>query len=579
MKLALSMIALLVTAHLAHAKGRYLVTFKSEQGFKAMESYYLTESGNPSVQIQKSLRQIHAVVLKSKNDLTATLVNHPEVASVEAEFFIPSPKPVNGFKISRVQRRLESMTSNFDQSASTDSSTATPVFNAGASTPWGILAVKAGEAWSLSAAGANARVLVLDTGVDQDHPAIKANFEKGQNFTEDTQGAVDPKDYADTEGHGTHCSGTILGAYNSETGFTGVAPKAKLLMGKVCSSLGCSNIAVAEGIDWGIQEKVDVISMSLGSPIGASAESTAVQNAERAGVVVVAASGNSATEPTYSYDKKDPKCRSTNPFQPTMCGVSFPAAFPTVVAVGALDSTLKKTNFSQWGPELDITAPGAAVISSVPRGTGRESKVLLSLGGQQKEIKSSAFSGTKLFESAVSNEIVVVPGTGQDTDFSKVNVVGKFALVRRGEIKFAQKVQNAIAAKAAGVLIYNNTAGLMQGSLSEDGTLIDLPVVMIEQTEGQNLVDQLTKGAVASAAISTLPADYAAFDGTSMATPHVAGVVALIKSANKNLKPAQVRQILSTTAMVLSPNDTNQFGAGIVQADKAVQAAVKTVVE
>jgi subtilisin family serine protease len=59
-----------------------------------------------------------------------------------------------------------------------------------------------------------------------------------------------------------------------------------------------------------------------------------------------------------------------------------------------------------------------------------------------------------------------------------------------------------------------------------------------------------------------------------MATPHVAGVVALIRSANKNLTPAQVRQILASTAHVLAPNDTNQFGAGLVQADKAVKAAV-----
>ena len=60
-----------------------------------------------------------------------------------------------------------------------------------------------------------------------------------------------------------------------------------------------------------------------------------------------------------------------------------------------------------------------------------------------------------------------------------------------------------------------------------------------------------------------------------MATPHVAGVVALMKSANKKLTPAQVRAILTATAKTLSPNDTNQFGAGIVQADLAVEQAVR----
>jgi subtilisin family serine protease len=61
-----------------------------------------------------------------------------------------------------------------------------------------------------------------------------------------------------------------------------------------------------------------------------------------------------------------------------------------------------------------------------------------------------------------------------------------------------------------------------------------------------------------------------------MATPHVAGVVALMKSANKRLTPAQVRNILTTTAKPLAPNNTNQLGAGIVQADEAVRKALAT---
>ena len=114
----------------------------------------------------------------------------------------------------------------------------------------------------------------------------------------------------------------------------------------------------------------------------------------------------------------------------------------------------------------------------------------------------------------------------------------------------------------------------MQGSLSEDGTLLNIPVVMIEKTEGEALADALSRGGAATAALKTLPSDYASFDGTSMATPHVAGVVALIRAANKKLTPAQVRSILTSTAKPLSPNDTNQYGSGIVQADAAVRKAV-----
>jgi subtilisin family serine protease len=576
MKLASLIASLVLLASFAQAKDRYLVQFKSERGYKAMETYF--NSTESSSGLQRSLKNTHSIVLKTKNaKLIESLKNHPEVESVEAERFFPVPKPINGFKVARVRHFESAFRKNkvkFEGETDGEPLTA-PEFQAGPATPWGITAVHAGAAWAQSSAGAKARVLVLDTGIDAEHPAISPNFEKGRNFTESASGGVIESDYNDAEGHGTHCAGTILGAYNAETGFTGVAPKSKLLVGKVCSAEGCSSIAIVEGINWGIQEKVDVISMSLGGPFGANAERQAVTKADKAGVVVVAASGNGADDPSYSPNKADPKCGGAgNPFQPNMCGVSFPAAFPSVVAVGALDSTLAKTGFSQWGPELDVTAPGAAVVSSVPRGSGRDSKVELTLNGETKLVNSSAFGGTELFATPAVNELVVVPGVGKPEDFAGVNVEGKFALISRGEIKFADKVKNAIEAKAVGVIIYNNKPGLMQGSLSEDGSLIAFPVVMVEQTTGAAIVDEVTKGTTVSASISTRASDYASFDGTSMATPHVAGVVALIRSANKSLTPSQVRAILTSTATALSPNDTNQFGAGIVQADAAVQKAV-----
>jgi serine protease len=574
MKLASLIASLLLLASFAQAKDRFLVQFKSEQGFKAMESYFVnTESSAPAM--QKSLGHVQAIVLKTKNaNLINRLKNHPEVESVVAETFFPAPKPVNGFKMATARVELFEKARR-QQKPKIDNSLPAPEFKAGDATPWGILAVNAGEAWALSGAGSKARVLVLDTGIDADHPSISPNFEKGKNFTENAAGQVIDSEYQDTEGHGTHCSGTVLGDYNEANGFTGVAPKAKLLMGRVCGADGCSNIAIVEGINWGIQEKVDVISMSLGGPVGSGPQKAAVAKADKANVVVVAASGNGADAANYSPNKNDPKCGGTgNPFAPNTCGVSFPAAYPTVIAVGAIDSTLAKTSFSQWGPELDIAAPGAAVVSSIPRGTGRESKVELEVNGVKTLIKSSAFGGTELFTTPVVNSLVVVPGFGKPEDFATVNVAGKFALISRGEIKFTDKVKNAIEAKAAGVVIYNNKPGLMQGSLSEDGSLLNIPVIMIEQTTGLALVDSLSKGGKAFAAISTLASDYAAFDGTSMATPHVAGVVALIRSANKKLTPAQIRTILTSTSRALAPNDTNQFGAGIVQADLAVKKAV-----
>jgi subtilisin family serine protease len=566
MKLVTLIVSALLVTVSAQAKDRYIVQFKSSQGYQAMKSYFATtEALSPN--LQHNLDNVNAMVFKTKNlALLNSLKNHPEVLSVEAERFFPAPKPVNGFKLSIAKvSYVESLKKKKPAMPTADSDM---VYSSG--TPWGIKAVHAGEAWGQSS-GQNARVLVLDTGVDAEHPAIAPNFEKGKNFTENSSGQVVAGDYNDEEGHGTHTSGTVAGAYNAATGFSGVAPKAHLLMGKVCGTDGCSSVAIVEGINWGIQEKVDVISMSLGGPIGSTPEKTAVQNAEKAGVMVVAASGNGADDPNYSPNKNDPKCG--NSFFGNSCGVSFPAAFPTVMAVGAINEQLAKTSFSQWGPELDIAAPGAAVTSSVPRGSGRESKVQVIVNGTATDVKSSAFSGTELIPNAVVNSLVSVPGVGKPEDFSQVDVKGKFALVKRGEIKFAEKVQNAINAGATGVMIYNHSPGLISGSLSEDGTVIPYPVVMVEQTTGEMLASELTRGSTVSASVTLAPTDYASFDGTSMATPHVAGVAALVRSVNKKLTPAQVRALLASTAMPLSPNDTNQFGAGMVQADAAVRKA------
>lgn len=550
MKLVVSVLATVALSNVASAKDRFLVIYKSKQGYAAMNKYMLTE-GVSSLKVEDSLVHLNGQVLETSNaKAIEALRNHPEVAVIEAETFRPSPKPVNGFKLAKVPRATWSQ----EVPAPADDSQSVPHLNEGVATPWGIMAVHAGEAWDSAQAGKNARVLVLDTGIDPNHPSLKANFEKGRNFFQSFDGP-NPEDFIDKEGHGTHCSGTIAGVYNEQTGFTGVAPLAKILMGRVCGDLGCSNIAVAQGINWGVEQKVDVISMSLGGPSATSAERMAVQNAEKAGVTVVAASGNDGTGK-----------------------VSFPAALPTVIAVGAVDSSIKKTSFSQWGPELDIVAPGAAVVSTVPQGTGRDSATEITVDGVAKQVKSAAFSGTKLFSTPKLGELVPA-GLGKPEDFAKVNVAGKFALISRGEIAFSEKVKNALAAKATGIVIYNNTTGLMQGSLSEDGTELDVAVVMIEQATGQKLVEQINAGQKVSAAISTSASNYAMFDGTSMATPHVAGVVALIKSANKKLTPAQVRTILGTTALALTPNDANQYGKGMVQADKAVQMAISGSVQ
>ncbi|RYZ87485.1 MAG: hypothetical protein EOP06_12600, partial [Proteobacteria bacterium] len=412
-------------------------------------------------------------------------------------------------------------------------------------TPWGIKAVKAPEAWEASHKGNGSRVLILDTGIDQEHPALKANFEKGQDFT----GTSDGSDFSDHVGHGSHVAGTIAGVLDA-SGFSGVAPEAKILAGRVCSEMGCSNVAIATGINWGITEHADVISMSLGGMWSTPAERAAVTAAEAAGITIVAASGNDGT-----------------------AKVSYPAALGTVIAVGAVDEKLVKAPFSQWGPELAVVAPGVAVISSVPLGSGREAQVTVTINGVSRNVICTTFQGAKEMDQAVPVDMVYA-NLGKPEDFAGLNVEGKYVLVQRGEISFLDKTKNAIAAKAAGVVVYNNAPGLIHGALTQDGSTLPVPVALIEQAVGEEMKASLLEGKPAQTSIVTLKTDYSAFDGTSMATPHVAGVVALMKAANKNLKPSEVKDILKRTAQVLGPNTANEYGAGLVNAEAAVNAAI-----
>jgi serine protease len=291
--------------------------------------------------------------------------------------------------------------------------------------------------------------------------------------------------------------------------------------------------------------------MSLGGMWSTPAERTAISAADKAGITVVAASGNDGT-----------------------AKVSYPAALPSVIAVGAIDNTLHKADFSQYGPELAVVAPGVAVVSSVPQGTGREAGVSIIVGQKATKVNASTFQGAREILTAESN-VLVNAGIGKPEEFTAA-VKGKYALIARGEIKFTDKVQNAINAGAAGVVIYNNAPGLIQGALTDGTTTLPVGVFMIEQATGLEIVKQLAAGQTVSASLQTVATDYAAFDGTSMATPHVAGVVALVKAANKSLTGAQVKAILKATATPLSPNDKNEYGSGLVNAEAAVEAALAT---
>ncbi len=483
--------------------------------------------------VQSTLKALNSVVVEVKNSQELLdLRNNPQVALVDEDVMLPAPKPIYGV---------------FNYYLSTQASVQTlATFGATSNSPWGIQAIHAPKAWKVSKSGRGARIAVLDTGIDKDHPALTKNLELGLDFVRDTTTA--PYPFADGVGHGTHVAGTIAGALDA-SGFSGVAPQAKILMGRVCSTDGCSSVAIAEGINWGIEQKVDVISMSLGGALSPPSIRLAIQKAETDGIVVVAASGNDGT-----------------------ARVGYPAALETVIAVGAVDSSIARAKFSQYGVELDICAPGVEVVSSLPLGSGRETVItVIDSAGKTVKLANAAVQGAGEFLGKMKGEFVAT-GIGQKEDFANVNVKGKVALMGRGIIPFTEKVINAMHAGAIAVIIHNNEPGLVRGGIQPPEP-VNIPVFIIEQQPGLDMVKAIGEGQTFQTEMSIEATDYGALDGTSMATPHVAGVIALMKAANKKLTPLQVREIIKNTAAPMSVNANNECGAGLIDAASAVSSA------
>ncbi|MCR4401331.1 MAG: S8 family peptidase [Firmicutes bacterium] len=201
--------------------------------------------------------------------------------------------------------------------------------------PWGITKVRAPEAWS-RATGRGVRVAVLDTGIDADHPDLKPNVDGGFDCINETT------TIADDNGHGTHVAGTIA-ALDNDIGVVGVAPEARLYSVKAFDSRGQGQVSdIVQGVEWCITNRMQVINMSFGTPDSSKALTIAIEQAARAGIVMVAAAGNDG--------KRD--------------HVLYPARDPNVIAVAASTRDDRVASFSNSGEQVAVAAPGEDIFST-----------------------------------------------------------------------------------------------------------------------------------------------------------------------------------------------------------------------
>lgn len=495
----------------------FLMYVPSQQQYRTLQTamkFKPMTIGNVQPKVAQSLEHINVFVIESDADLEK--FSGQGGILIEKNYRIPAPK------VSLSVR----MQSQF------------PGIARAIQRPWGIDAIESEGAWQAGYQGQGVKVMVLDSGIDQDQADLSPNFVEGVNFLSSNTAGL-PYPYFDEIGHGTHVSGTI-GARGENGGLVGVAPQASLYMGKVCGTSFCEGAAILAGVNYAIDNQMDVVNMSLGGGFPSNIERLTYQRAADAGVIVVAAAGNNGSG-----------------------RVSFPAGYEHTIAVGAVDQNLVRAEFSQYGANLDVVAPGVGVVSSVPVGTG--SQALAQLNGF--DIDSAEMQGSAKTGELVTGAIAYA-GLGKAEEVANADVNGKIALIKRGEINFSEKAQNAERAGAIGVLIFNNVEGLAPGTLNGE---MSIPVLMITLADGESAVAQLEAGQEVAAGLGVVASDYASFDGTSMASPHVAGVVALMKSANPNITFAQVRQALKETAT--SQGNEVEYGAGVVNAFKATMKA------
>lgn len=210
---------------------------------------------------------------------------------------------------------------------------------------WNLPAVHAPEAWDITQGSAAVKVGVVDTGVDCGHPDLQGQCAAQANYVNYYPGPTQ-----DDNGHGTHVAGIIAARTNNGVGVAGVAPGVKLVALKALDSTGSGDTTtVAQAIrDAALAFGARVINLSLGGTDYDQVLKDAVDAAYARGAVIVAAAGN---------------CR------PSCNSVIYPAAFDHVIAVGAVDSSLQRAWFSNYGSYIDLAAPGVNILSTYPGGS------------------------------------------------------------------------------------------------------------------------------------------------------------------------------------------------------------------
>lgn len=207
--------------------------------------------------------------------------------------------------------------------------------------PWGFSDMKITQEVQQTYTGKNVSIGILDTGIDTSHPDLKVTG--GVCVLSECKNG-----YIDDNGHGTHVAG-IIGAQNNNEGIVGVAPGARLYAVKALDAKGRgTTTSIMAGIQWAIKQHINILNLSFSTPDDDPALKAMVDKAYQDGMLLIAAAGNDGTDNANSDT------------------IAYPAKYPSVIAVGSINSNLDRSSFSGSGEELEFAAPGEYITSTVP---------------------------------------------------------------------------------------------------------------------------------------------------------------------------------------------------------------------
>lgn len=393
-------------------------------------------------------------------------------------------------------------------------------------TPWGISHIHAPEYWPAFGTGLGVKVAVLDTGFDTGHPdlpvpAAAASFVPGET-------------YFDGHSHGSHVAGTIL-ARDNDIGVVGVGPSLSLVVAKVLSNAGEGEWAdIIAGVEWSVAQGAKVLNMSFSGADYSQAMQDAMNAAFAAGCLPVAAAGNQSTnEPRY------------------------PASMDNVMSVAAVSEIDEPAWFSNFGPTISVAAPGTQVESTVPVNSwqitfGFKTRTAIHVPGSQENPRYGRNIYCEYgwfywdFPDSVSGNIAHI----RDSLFFPADYV----------------IENAWDAGAIAVVLSSDLESGYQPAITYDHFR---PVWYVQKSVGDELI--LSDGVNMSITPAAAGHGYDSYDGTSMASPHVAGAAGALFASFvpaiglPPLPPATVRWVLERTADQPGPGPRNDLvGYGVI---------------